>query len=83
MPDFTHSLDVQGLKCPMPIVRAKKQLDTLAPGDVLQVIATDRGSVLDFQGWAKTNKAAKLLAQETVPGDDGQERYVHYIERQA
>lgn len=79
----THTLDVQGLKCPKPIVKAKKPLDALAPGDVLKVIATDKGSVLDFQGWAKTNKAAKLVGQETVPGEGGKDLYVHYIERQA
>lgn len=82
MPNFDKTLDVQGLKCPMPIVKAKKELDTLSPGEVLKVVATDKGSVLDFQGWAKTNKAARLLEQVTVPGDGGQELYVHYIERQ-
>ena len=79
----THTLDVQGLKCPMPIVKAKKQLDGLAPGDVLKVIATDKGSVLDFQGWAKINKAAKLVGQETAQDAGGKELYIHYIERQA
>lgn len=82
MPHFDKTLDVQGLKCPMPIVKAKKELDALTPGEILKVIATDKGSVLDFQGWAKTNKAAKLLDQETLSGDAGQELYVHYIERQ-
>ena len=77
----TQTLDVKGLKCPMPIVKAKKALDTLAPGDVLKVVATDQGSVLDMQGWAKTNKAAKLLAQETV-SENGEALFVHYIERQ-
>lgn len=77
----TKTLDVKGLKCPMPIVKTKKELDTLAPGEVLMVIATDKGSVLDIQGWAKTNKAAKLLEQETV-SENGQELFVHYIERQ-
>lgn len=75
------TLDVKGLKCPMPIVKAKKELDTLAPGEVLKVVATDKGSVLDMQGWAKTNKAAKLLEQETLT-ENGQALFVHYIERQ-
>lgn len=77
----TRTLDVKGLKCPMPIVKTKKELDALAPGEVLKVVATDQGSVLDMQGWAKTNKAAKLLEQETV-SEDGQTLFVHYIERQ-
>lgn len=77
----TKTLDVKGLKCPMPIVKAKKELDTLVSGDILKVISTDKGSVLDMQGWAKTNKAAKLLEQETVQ-ENGQELFMHYIERQ-
>lgn len=77
----TKTLDVQGLKCPMPIVKAKKELDTLAAGEVLKVIATDKGSVLDFQGWAKTNKAAELVEQETAQGDQGQSLFIHYIKR--
>lgn len=77
----TKTLDVQGLKCPMPIVKAKKELDALNAGEVLKVVATDKGSVLDFQGWAKTNKAAELLAQETAESTEGQALYVHYIRR--
>lgn len=77
----TKTLDAKGLKCPMPIVKTKKELDTLQPGEVLKVVATDKGSVLDIQGWAKTNKAAKLLTQETVE-ENGQTLFVHFIERQ-
>lgn len=77
----TKTLDVQGLKCPMPIVKAKKELDALAPGEILKVVATDKGSVLDFQGWAKTAKSATLLGQETL-GENGRELYVHYLQRQ-
>ncbi len=43
------TLDARGLKCPMPILKAKKEIDATPPGDVLKVIATDPGSVLDFQ----------------------------------
>lgn len=80
--DPTKTLDVKGLKCPMPIVKAKKELDTMAPGETLAVLATDKGSVLDFQGWAKTNKSARLVEQQTVMSEDGREVYVHVIERQ-
>lgn len=76
----TKTLDAQGLKCPMPIVKAKKELDTLSAGEILKVVATDKGSVLDFQGWAKTAKTAKLLEQETL-SEGGRDLYVHYIER--
>ena len=42
-------LDVKGLNCPMPLLKAKKALNELAPGDLLKVIATDPGSERDFQ----------------------------------
>lgn len=74
----TQELDVRGAKCPMPIVKAKKALDGLAPGDVLRVFSTDKGSVLDFQGWVKTNKNAELTAQETVD-EAGKPVYVHTL----
>jgi TusA-related sulfurtransferase len=75
-------LDVRGAKCPMPIVKAKKALEALPAGAVLKVLATDKGSVLDFQGWAKTNKAADLTKQETL-SEGGAELYVHYLTKKA
>lgn len=53
MSDFTKELDASGLNCPMPILRAKKALKELNAGDVLRVIATDPGSVKDFEAFAK------------------------------
>jgi rhodanese-related sulfurtransferase/TusA-related sulfurtransferase len=46
-------VDAKGLSCPMPIVRTKKAMEELEPGQVLEVQATDRGSLADIQGWAK------------------------------
>lgn len=51
--EFTKELDASGLNCPMPILRAKKALKELSPGEVLRVIATDPGSVKDFEAFAK------------------------------
>jgi len=68
-----HKLDVRGAKCPMPIVKAKKQLDLLVAGDVLEVTATDPGSVKDFQGWAKINQSAELKEQRTEKDETGRE----------
>lgn len=48
------TLDCQGLACPMPIVKTKKAMDELAAGQVIEVQATDKGSLADIQGWAKT-----------------------------
>lgn len=74
-------LDVRGSKCPVPIVRAKKEIDTMAPGDVLEVTATDPGSVSDFQGWVKTNKRALLKEQRSGKDEAGREVYIHLLER--
>lgn len=79
---FTETLDVKGAKCPMPLVKTRKAINSLAVGDVLKVVATDRGSVADFQGWAKTAKNIELLEQETVQ-DNGQQLFVHYVKRTA
>ena len=77
----TRQLDVRGTKCPVPIVRARKELDALKAGDVLEVLATDPGSVSDFQGWAKTSKLAVLKEQRTEKDQTGREVYVHVLER--
>lgn len=47
------TLDCKGLACPMPIVKTKKAMDELQPGQVIEVQATDKGSLADMQGWAK------------------------------
>jgi tRNA 2-thiouridine synthesizing protein A len=77
----TRRLDVRGTKCPVPIVRAKKEIDGMQAGDVLEVLATDPGSMSDFQGWAKTSKLAVLKVQRTEKDETGREVYVHVLER--
>ncbi|MFD2707244.1 sulfurtransferase TusA family protein [Salibacterium lacus] len=47
-------VDAKGLACPMPIVKTKKAVETMNAGEVLEVQATDRGSLADLKGWAKT-----------------------------
>jgi TusA-related sulfurtransferase len=74
-------LDVRGAKCPIPIVKAKKEIDAMAPGDELEVTSTDAGSVPDFQGWVKTAKHALLKSQRTEKDDTGRELYIHLLER--
>ena len=46
-------LDARGLNCPLPILRAKKALNELKSGQVLKILATDPGSVKDFQAFSK------------------------------
>ena len=50
---FDRELDVRGLNCPLPILRAKKALGDLSAGQVLKVMATDPGSVKDFQAFCR------------------------------
>ncbi len=53
MADFDQELDACGLNCPLPILRAKKTLSAMESGKVLRIIATDPGSVKDFEAFAK------------------------------
>lgn len=49
----TTVLDVKGLNCPLPILRAKKAIKDIAAGSVLEVHATDPGSVKDFEAFCR------------------------------
>ena len=53
MADFDEELDASGLNCPLPILRAKKTLAGMETGKVLRIIATDPGSVKDFEAFSK------------------------------
>jgi tRNA 2-thiouridine synthesizing protein A len=53
MANFDQELDASGLNCPLPILRAKKTLGTMSSGQVLRIVATDPGSVKDFEAFAK------------------------------
>ncbi|MEE6210397.1 sulfurtransferase TusA family protein [Salarchaeum sp. III] len=62
--DVTETLDVQGENCPMPVVKTKQRADALDAGSVLEVLATDPGSVSDIAGWAENTPGVELLAQD-------------------
>ncbi|MBI5460944.1 MAG: sulfurtransferase TusA family protein [Gammaproteobacteria bacterium] len=53
MANFDQELDARGLNCPLPILRAKKSIATLGGGQVLRILATDPGSVKDFEAFCK------------------------------
>jgi len=53
MSDFNEELDARGLNCPLPILRAKKAINGLETDQVLKIIATDPGSVKDFEAFCK------------------------------
>lgn len=76
-----REVDASGLQCPMPLAKCASALKAMSPGQIVRVVATDEGSVLDFRSWAQQSKNAELLAQETRDGDDGRTRYIHYIRR--
>jgi tRNA 2-thiouridine synthesizing protein A len=68
-------IDTRGLNCPLPILKAKKALADMVSGQTLKVVATDAGSVRDFQAFTKQT-GNELLDQQTV-GDE----YIHVMRR--
>lgn len=58
--EFDQELDASGLNCPLPILRAKKALAGMSGGQVLKILATDPGSVKDFEAFAKQTGNALL-----------------------
>ena len=59
-----ETLDVRGLACPMPVVKTRLAIDKLATGDVLKVLATDRGSLTDIPAWAEATGNTLISAEE-------------------
>ena len=80
---FDKELDARRLNCPLPILRAKKALNEMQPGQVLKIVATDPGSVLDFQGWIKTSTSYELVKQEEGQDEQGRKTFVHLVRRKA
>jgi TusA-related sulfurtransferase len=68
-------LDTRGLNCPLPILKAKKALTDMLSGEVLKVVATDPGSVRDFQAFARQT------GNELVEQIAGEKEFVHYLRR--
>ena len=59
-PDADETLDLRGLMCPLPVLKARKALRRLAPGATLEVLATDPAAVIDFRHFCETT-ANELL----------------------
>ncbi|HEX4986893.1 MAG TPA: sulfurtransferase TusA family protein [Burkholderiales bacterium] len=72
---FDRELDARGLNCPLPILRTKKSLNDMTSGQVLRVLATDPGSVRDFQAFCR--QTGNHLLQS---GEDGGE-YVFVLRK--
>lgn len=60
-------VDTKGMACPMPIVKAKKALDSLQSGQTMEVLSTDKGSLNDFSAWVKQTKN-ELISHEEENG---------------
>ena len=73
--NIDKEIDTRGLKCPLPILKAKKALADLQSGQLLKVLSTDAGSVRDFQAFAKQT-GNELLEQQTVGAE-----FVHIMRR--
>jgi TusA-related sulfurtransferase len=73
--DAQKEIDTKGLKCPLPILRAKKALSDMNSGDVLKVVATDPGSMRDFQAFAR--QTGNELVEQQTQGDE----FIHYLRR--
>jgi tRNA 2-thiouridine synthesizing protein A len=67
-----RTLDLKGLSCPLPIVKTAKAMKELSSGDVVEVLATDPGSVPDFKAWC-TSTGHQLVERDET---DGVYRYV-------
>ena len=59
---ITTQLDCKGLACPLPIVKTAQAMKTLRAGEIIEVLATDRGALKDFAAWSKAT-GNPLLAQ--------------------
>ena len=60
-----ESLDTRGLLCPLPVIRTQDKIRTLPPGSILEVIATDAGTLQDIPAWCRVHDI-ELIEAETV-----------------
>ncbi len=74
-PQFHTDLDVRGLSCPMPALRARIALSRMASGEVLRIVATDRGSPRDFETFAKKT-GHRLIGKTTT-----RKEFVFYLQK--
>ncbi|TDP88312.1 TusA-related sulfurtransferase [Aquabacterium commune] len=77
--DIHKELDARGLTCPLPILKAKKALSDMHSGEVLKVLATDPGSVRDFQAFAR--QTGNDLLEQQASEVNGKPEYVHLLRR--
>jgi tRNA 2-thiouridine synthesizing protein A len=72
---FDRELDVKGLNCPLPILRTKKTLSEMSQGEVLHVLATDPGSLKDFEAFARQT------GNELLSSTEANKVFEYYLKR--
>ena len=72
---FDKEIDTRGLNCPIPILRAKKALNDMQSGQVLRILATDPGSVKDFQAFSKQT------GNELLQHAEAQKEFTFFMKR--
>lgn len=65
MSNFDQELDARGIACPLPIIKTKKLLQKMSPGQVLKIMATDPGSVKDFSAYCNQTGNELVSSDET------------------
>ncbi|MET1113729.1 MAG: sulfurtransferase TusA family protein [Comamonas sp.] len=73
--DIHKEIDTRGLNCPLPILKAKKALAEMVTGQLLKVVATDTGSLRDFQAFAK--QTGNELVEQQTQGNE----FIHVLRR--
>ena len=76
MSENVNTLDARGLNCPLPILRTKKTLAGMQAGEVLQITATDPGSVKDLDSFC-SQTGNQMLSSEEADGE------FHFLIRKA
>ena len=76
MSEHNAELDARGLNCPLPILRAKKTLASMTSGQVLKILATDPGSVKDFEAFCRQT------GDELPSSEEGGGEYSYLIKKQ-
>ena len=75
--EFDQELDARGLNCPLPILRAKKSIESMDNGQLLRIVATDPGSVKDFQAFCEQTH------HELVESNEANGEYLFLIRKTA
>ncbi len=69
------TLDARGLQCPMPVVKTSQEVKNIAVGEILEIIATDPGSIVDINAWAKST------GNEMLKMEKGEGTFTFYVRR--